>query len=99
MEWVTPHSEPESKLRLLESRLSRLRGAVKAGEDPTKVSHAAEKVRLAMLSVIKAKLALIREYPRRDPGGRQSSNLRAEESRWRAIAVEAIVEEYGQSNV
>jgi hypothetical protein len=96
MEWVTPHSEPLSKLALLDSRLTRLRGAVKAGESPTHLRNAAEKVRLAQLSVIKAKLALIREYPQRDPGGRQSSNLRAEESQWRTLTTEAIIEQFGR---
>src|SRR4051794_27528943 len=96
MEWVTPHSEPLSKLALLESRLTRLRGAVKAGESPAQLRNAAEKVRLAQLSVIKAKLALIREYPQRDPGERQSSNLRDEESRWRTLTTEAIIEQFGR---
>jgi hypothetical protein len=96
MEWVTPHSEPVSKLALVNSRLTRLRGAVKAGEGPTHVRNAAEKLRLAQLSVIKAKLALIREYPQRDPGERQSTKLRAEQSRWQTLATEAIIEEFGR---
>jgi hypothetical protein len=96
MEWVTPHSEPVSKLALLNSRLTRLRGAVKAGESPTHLRNAAEKLRLAQLSVIKAKLALIREYPQRDPGGRQSKNLRDEQSRRRTLTTEAIIEEFGR---
>jgi hypothetical protein len=95
MEWVTPHSEPLSKLALLNSRLTRLRGAVEAGESPTHLRNAAEKVRLAQLSVIKAKLALIREYPQRDPGGRQSTNLLDQQSRWRTLTAEAIIEEFG----
>lgn len=97
-EWVTPHSEPTSKLALLNSRLSRLRGAIKAGEVPEHIRKAAEKVRLAQLSVIKAKLALIREYPQRDPGGRQSSNLIDEQSRWQSLDVEAIIEEFGRAD-
>ena len=98
MEWVTPHSKPLSKLALLNSRLARLRGAVKAGEGPAHQRKAAEKVRLAQLSVIKAKLALIREYPQRDPDGRQSSNLLDEQSRWRALSAEAIIEQSGQAD-
>ena len=54
-EWVTPHSEPLSKLALFDSRLARLRGTVKAGESPEHLQKAAEAVRLARLSVIKAK--------------------------------------------
>jgi hypothetical protein len=95
MEWVTPHSEP-SKLALFNRRLTRLRGAVKAGESPTHVRNAAERLRLAQLSVIKAKLALIREYPQRDPGERQSTNLRDEQSRWRTLTAEATIEEFGR---
>ena len=97
-EWVTPHSEPLSKLAVLESRLTRLRGAIKAGENLTHIRNAAEKVRLAQLSVIKAKLALVREYTQRDPGGRQSSNLRDEESYWRTITPEAIIEQFGRTD-
>jgi hypothetical protein len=98
MGWsVSSHSEPSRKLNLLEKRLCRLRGAVRAGEGPTHVSKAAEKVRLAALAVIKAKLALIREYPQRDPEGRESSKLRDEEPRWRSLSTEAIVEENGRA--
>jgi hypothetical protein len=96
MEWVTPQSEPLSKLALLNSRLTRLRGAVKAGEGPTQLRKAAEKVRLAQLSVIKAKLALVREYPQRDPGGGQLANLRDQEALWRTLTVEAIIEQFGR---
>jgi hypothetical protein len=96
MEWVTAQSEPLSKLALLNSRLTRLRGAVKSGREPTQLRKAAEKVRLAQLSVIKAKLALIREYPQRDPGGRQLANLRDEEARWRTLPCEAIIEQFGR---
>jgi hypothetical protein len=82
MEWVTAHSEPLSKLALFNGRLARLRGAVKAGERPTHFRKAAQKLRLARLGVIKAKLALIGEYPQRDPGGRQAINLFHEQLRW-----------------
>ena len=97
-EWVTPHSEPLSKLALLDSRLARLRGAVKAGDGPECLRKAAEAVRLAQLSIIKAKLALIREYPQRDPDGRQSSNLYDEQTRWRTLSIEAIIEQFGQAD-
>jgi len=95
-EWVQRSSQPESKLALLNSRLGRLRGAVKAGESVTHISKAAENVRLAALSVIKAKLALNREYPARDPDGKESANLREEDQRWRSLSAEAIAEEYGK---
>ena len=97
-EWVTPHSEPLSKLALLNRRLARLRGAVKAGEGPEPLRKAAENVRLAHLSIIKARLALIREYPQRDPDGRQLSNLCDEQSRWRTLSTEAIIEQFGQAD-
>jgi len=96
VEWVTPQSEPLSKLALLNSRLTRLRGAVKSGEGLDQLRKAAEKVRLAQLSVIKAKLALIQEYPLRDPGGRQFANLRDQESQWQTLTVEVIIEQFGQ---
>src|SRR5579864_5179059 len=99
MGWsVSEHSQPHRKLNLWEKRLRRLRGAIKAAEGPSQVAIAAEKVRLAALSVIKAKLALIREYPSRDPKGRISANLRDEELRWRSLPVEVIAEEYGRAD-
>jgi hypothetical protein len=52
-------------------------------------------VRLAALAVIKAKRALVREYPERDPTGRQSLNLQREEARWRELPAEAIIAECG----
>jgi hypothetical protein len=98
MGWsVSRNSEPYRKLSLLDKRLRRLRGAVKAGEGPTHVLKAAEKLRLAALAVIKAKLALIREYPQRDPDGRESLKLRDEELRWRSLTTEAVVEAHGRA--
>jgi hypothetical protein len=100
MGWsVHRHSQPERKLDLLERRVIHLRGVVKRGEDKAHRVLAAEKVRLAALAVIKAKLALIREYPQRDPTGQQSRNLQAEEWRWLTLSTEAIVEEYGKVDV
>ncbi len=96
MGWpVYRYSEPQRKLLQFESRLRRLRGAVKRGEASPHVSRAAENVRLAALAVIKAKRALIAEYPQRDPAGRQSRNLRDEEERWLTLSTDAIVQEHG----
>jgi hypothetical protein len=98
MGWsVSRNSEPYRKLNLLDKRLRRLRGAVKAGEGPTHVSNAAEKLRLAALALIKARLALIREYPQRDLDGRESSKLRDEERRWRSLTIDAVVKEHGSA--
>lgn len=94
--WVSRHSEPHRKLNLLEKRIGRLRGAVKAGEGAAHVAVAAEKLRLAALAVIKAKLALIGEYPRRDPDGRASRKLRQDADRWTSLPTQAIVERYGE---
>jgi hypothetical protein len=94
--WVSQHSDAVKKQNLIEKRLRRLRAAVREGEGSIHVSQAAEKVRLAALALIKAKRALIREYPQRDPDGRQSWNLQDEEQRWLAVSAEMIVEEYGR---
>lgn len=96
--WVSQHSHPERKLGLLERWLSRLRGAIKTVESPAQIGNAAEKVRTAALAVIKAKRALIREYPQRDPEERQSAFLNDEEQRWLSFSIDAIVEEYGGTN-
>ena len=99
MGWsVHRHSEPNRKLNLFESRLERLRGVVKRGEGPLHITNAAEKVRLAALAVIKAKRALIKEYPQRDPDGHQTRNLQNEEQRWLTLSAEVIAEEYGKAD-
>jgi hypothetical protein len=99
MGWsVSRHSEPDRKLDLLDRRLCHLRGAVKRGEGAIHISNAAENVRLAVLALIKAKRALIEEYPQRDPRGRQSQILQEEEQRWLALSIEAIVEEHGKAD-
>jgi hypothetical protein len=95
---VSRHSDPNRKLDLLDRRLSRLQGAGKRGEGSTQIANATEKVRSAALALIKAKRALIGEYPHRDPGGRQSRNLEAEEQRWLTLSTEAIVEEFGNNH-
>lgn len=96
--WVSQHSEPTRKQYLIEKRLRRLRAAVKAGEEVKHISQEAEKVRLAALALIKAKRALIREYPQRDPDGRQSWNLQDEEQRWLAVSTAAIIQELGRDH-
>jgi hypothetical protein len=85
-------------LDLLDRRLVRLRGAVKRGEGSTHIANAAEKVRLAALALIKAKRALIREYPDRDPRGRQTRSLQDQEQRWLTVSTDAIVEAYGKDD-
>ena len=96
MGWpVSRHSEPERKLDLLDRMLGRLRGAVRRGDSPALVAGAAERVRRAALAVIKAKRALIAEYPDRDSDGRQAQNLAREEERWLALPAGAIAAEYG----
>jgi hypothetical protein len=96
---VSQHSEPARKRLLVEKRLRGLRAAVKAGESLFHIARAAEQVRLAALELIKAKRALIRKYPQRDPDGRQSWNLQDEEQRWLSLSTKAIVEERGANEV
>lgn len=93
---VHRHSQPDRKRNHLERRLVHLRGVVKRGESPARMANAAEKVRLAALSLMKAKQALIREYPDRDPSGHQVRSLQAEEKRWLALSTGEIAEQYGK---
>ena len=97
MGWsVSRHSRPERKLMLFDRKLGGLRGAVKRGEGSIHLTNSSEKLRLAALALIKAERALIREYPERDPKGKHSHELRAEEERWLSLSIDAIVEEYGK---
>lgn len=94
MGWdVSKHSEPSRKRNLFAKRLRRLRAAVESGESVLHISKAAEKVRIAALTFIKAKRALLAEYPQNDPDGRRLRNLRQDEERWVSLQVEAIVKE------
>ena len=96
MGWsVSRHSEPGRKLDLFDRRIGRLQGVVKRRENANQVSSAAEKLRLAALAVIKAKRALISEYPQRDPNKFQSYKLHEEEQRWSTLSIQEIVAEYG----
>lgn len=92
---VSRHSEAHRKRNTLDRRLGRLRAAVKAGEGPLHVANASERVRRAALAFIKAKRALITEYPDRDPDGRQSQNLDREEGYWLSVSPETIADEHG----
>jgi hypothetical protein len=95
---VSRHFEPARKQSRFDKKLRRLRAAVESGEGPVDVSREAEKVRLATLALIKAERALIREYPQRDPDGRQSWNLQDEEQRWLALSTEAIIQQLGRDH-
>jgi hypothetical protein len=89
---------PERKRRLIQKRLRRLQAAVKSDEGLIHISNAAEKVRLATLSLINTKRAQITEHPQSDPDGQQSLKLQEEEQRWLSLSTEAIVEEHGKGN-
>jgi len=93
---VSRHFEPDRKRNLFDRRLRRLQGVVKRREGAPKISKAAKNLRLAALAVIKAKRALIDDYPQRDPDGRQVSHLRVEEQLWLSSSVETIVDDYGE---
>ena len=98
MGWsVSRHSEPDRKLDLLVRRLVRLRGVANGGGS-AHIANAAEKGRLAARALIKAKRALIKEYPQRDSGGRQSRNLQDEEQRWLTLSTDTIVEEHSKAD-
>ena len=98
MGWdVSKHSQPHGKLGLYDRRLVRLRGVVKRGESEAHVVAASEKLRFAALAVIKARRALIKEYPKRDSEGLESRKLQEEEERWLSLSVKEIVEAYGAS--
>lgn len=96
---LSQHSEPARKRLLVEKRLRGLRAAVEAGQSSVHIARAAEKVRLAALALIRAKRAMIRECPQRDPDGRQLWNLQDEEQRWLSLSAKAIVEENGADDV
>ncbi len=99
MGWsVSQHSEAHRKRNTLDKQLGRLRSAVGAREGPAHIAKAAEGVRRAALAFIKAKRALIAEYPDRDPGERHSRNLDHDEARWLSLSADAITQEYGGAN-
>jgi hypothetical protein len=66
----------------------------KTGASASRVSSAAEKVRLAALAVIKAARALVRGSDR----AQQLSNLQQEEDRWLALTVEQIGAQFAEGD-
>jgi hypothetical protein len=86
--------EPYQKRELFEKRVRELRGVVKAGARTSRVSNAAEKVRLAALAVVKAKRVLVRGTDR----VQQLSNLQQEEGRWLALTAEEIVTQFARKD-
>jgi hypothetical protein len=96
--WVSVHSEPNRKKQLVEKKLHALRAAVREERNLVHISSAAEKVRLAAVALIKAKRALLREYPQRDPRGQHWRKLQNEEQRWLALSIPTIVEEFGKDD-
>jgi len=84
--WTDHYSDAKGKRYLFENRLKRLRGAVKSGEGSEHISKAAENLRVAALSLIKARRALINEYPQKDRDGQLSRKLLEDEQRWLSLS-------------
>jgi hypothetical protein len=81
------------KLLLFEKRVAGFRASIHQGENVSKITKAAEKLRMAALALIKAKRSLINECPDRDPEGKQSKNLFDEENRWKVLSTEDMASE------
>jgi hypothetical protein len=96
--YTTPHTDHWHKRKLLDRRLTRLRRAVEQDESLEQRHNATENVRLAQLSLIKARMALIREYPQCDPDGRLASKWSDELFKWQTLSSEAIIDQFGQSD-
>jgi len=86
--------EPCKKRELFDKRVLQLRAAVNSGASAGRLANAAEKVRLAALTVVKAKRTMI--------GGNdrvlQLRNLQEEEKHWSALTVEEIVAQCAEAD-
>ncbi len=89
--FVPRRLEPYQKREILDKRLLSLRGAINSGASDVRITHAAEKVRLSALTVIKAQRSLLAERPESEARARQLQNLSDEEERWNSLSVEAII--------
>jgi hypothetical protein len=94
--YTTPKSEPCGAIYSFRKKCDRLRGALKAGEGAEQIRAAAERVRASKIALVKAHLALIYEYPRRDPTGRKTLKLLEEAIVWISKANREIVREVGE---
>jgi hypothetical protein len=93
--------QPYQKTELLEKRISELRTVVSAGASAEKTSRAAEKVRAAVLAVMKARRSILAgttaaqtlppDHPDAAKVTRQIENLRETEERWLALTANDIV--------
>lgn len=89
--YVPRGMEPYKKRELLEKRRVALHGAINAGASVERVANAAEKVRSAVLAVIKGRRSILDGQRETDELKRQLANLQTEEQRWLSLTVEEIV--------
>ncbi len=96
--------EPYQKSELLEKRICELRKAVESGASAEKATRVAEKVRAAVLAVIKARRSLLAsttaaqtlppDHPDAEKLTRQMENLRQSEEHWRSLEWSEIARHY-----
>lgn len=92
-----PRNEPTRKVEILERRIHELERFVTGNFSKEKVVNAAEKVRMAQLNLLKARLALIKPFKRADDT-KEVERLREKIQRdmieWAEIKVDKIIELY-----
>lgn len=86
--------EPYKKKELLFKREQRLRHALSSGLASVRVNRAAENVRAAQLTILKAEQELIRYDSETEERARQLAAIEKKRNTWQGMSVEAIVQHY-----
>lgn len=91
--------EPYKKKEALFKREQQLQHALSCGAAPERLHRAAENVRAAQLSVLKAEQELIRYEPESEERSRHLASIEKKRDAWQSRPVESIIQQYSVSPV
>lgn len=95
-----PRKEPIRKIEVLEKRIMELKKCTRTNASEEMLMNKAEKVRVAQLNLIKARLALLTSYrfeDKTDSKEKVANKLEKEYQEWEKRSIEFIIKEYQQN--
>ncbi len=91
-----PRNEPIRKIEILNKRINELRKSIGSNESEEVLRTKTEKVRIAKLNLIKARLSLLRSYRQEDEkelNMRILIKLEEDFSKWESLSFDEIISE------
>lgn len=85
---------PVKQLESLAKREAKLRDVLSRNSTPTKLEEATEKVRMAQLSVLKARISLLEHQPDSPSRRRELESIAKSEQHWLGLSASDIQNEY-----